>query len=180
VGQLEAVNVTGIVNVAPWQPLSDVFVIDTPGTVNDAVLFAAIVCEAAVVAKVTPVVTHPAAWPASGTAAPFALTDVIVTANGFGLFTVRYKFAPVMPGYNSAVVVATLVVKFCADVAVAVPVPPPPTVHAANATPMPSAPMATSTKATIRFDHRRCFSFVVFMYVLRREQHCEARRCVVM
>ena len=50
--------------------------------------------------------------------------------------------APVMPGYSAAVVVATLVVRFCADVAVAVPVPPPPTVQAAKA--------ALAAKAAVR------------------------------
>ena len=55
---LAAVNVTGMVNVAPWQPVSEAFDIATPGTVKVATPLAATVWVTAVVVKVTPVVVQ--------------------------------------------------------------------------------------------------------------------------
>lgn len=60
-GQLVAVNVTGIVNVAPWHPVSDAFDIATLGIVNESEPLAGTILLVAVVAYVTPVVTQPAA-----------------------------------------------------------------------------------------------------------------------
>ena len=77
-----------MVKVAPWQPSSEAFDIATPETVNETEPFAGTVCAVACVVYETPVVTQ-AGWPVSATAAPLALTEVIDTGNGFGLFTVR-------------------------------------------------------------------------------------------
>ena len=85
---LAAVNVTGMVKVAPWQAVTDALLIATPAAVNDREPLAGTVWVTAVVVKVTPVVVHNG-WLPSGTAAPFAFTDVMATGNGFGLFTVR-------------------------------------------------------------------------------------------
>ncbi len=78
--------------------MSEALDIDTPATVNADDPFAGTVLLVVVVEYVTPVVTQPLACAASGTAAPSAFTDVMVTGNGFGLFTESERFAPEMPG----------------------------------------------------------------------------------
>ena len=55
---LAEVNVTGMVKVAPWQPVSDAFVIATPAAVKLAWPLAATVWVTAVVVNVTPVVVQ--------------------------------------------------------------------------------------------------------------------------
>ena len=55
---LAAVNVTGMVNVAPWQPVSDAFVIATPGSGEVDRPLAGTVWVTAVVVNVTPVVVQ--------------------------------------------------------------------------------------------------------------------------